>query len=169
MAGTNIPVVGAGGFCDGRTLAAAIILGAAGAQMGTRFLATQESDFQQIWKEQVVKTQDRGTLVARGVVGPARWLKTATSIEHQRNTLAKSPSVYLDTPDEYVSPGAQELLAYERNAIKAVFMGDVQEAMMAGGECAQRCKDLPKVQDLVDRILEEAMQVLKNAPKIVVT
>ena len=169
MAGTNIPVVGAGGFCDGRTLAAAIILGAAGAQMGTRFLAAQESDFQQVWKEQVVKTQDRGTLVARGVVGPARWLKTATSIEHQRNTLAKSPSVYLDTPDEYVSPGAQELLAYERNAIKAVFMGDVPKAMMAGGECAQRCKDLPKVQDLVDRIMEEAMQVLRNAPKVVVT
>ncbi len=168
MAGSNIPVAGAGGFCDGRTLAAAITLGAAGVQMGTRFLATQESDFQQIWKEQVVKTQDRGTLVARGMVGPARWLKTPTSLVHQKNTLAKSPSIYLDTPDEYMSAGAQDLVAYERDAIKAVCTGDAQKAMMAGGECAQRCNDMPKVQDLVDRIMKEATQVLKSAPSCVV-
>ena len=101
---TNIPVAGAGGFCDGKTLAAALALGAAGAQMGTRFLATQESDFHPLWKEQVVKTPDRGTLVARGMVGPARWLKTPSSLEHQKNTLAKSPSIYLDTPDDYQHP-----------------------------------------------------------------
>ncbi|MDD5168408.1 MAG: nitronate monooxygenase, partial [Syntrophales bacterium] len=59
-------VCGAGGFCDGKTLAAALVLGADGAQMGTRFLATQESDFHQIWKEGVVAAGDRGTLVARG-------------------------------------------------------------------------------------------------------
>ncbi|OGN90032.1 MAG: hypothetical protein A2Z74_01195, partial [Chloroflexi bacterium RBG_13_46_9] len=97
LAGSGIPVVGAGGFCDGKTLAAALALGADGAQMGTRFLATQESDFHQVWKEQVVKTEDRGTLVARGIVGPARWLKTENSIQHQKNTLVKSPGVYLDT------------------------------------------------------------------------
>ena len=44
----NTLVCGAGGFCDGKTLAAALVLGADGAQMGTRFLATQESDFHQI-------------------------------------------------------------------------------------------------------------------------
>ena len=71
----NTLVCGAGGFCDGKTLAAALALGADGAQMGTRFLATQESDFHQIWKEGVVAAGDRGTLVARGFVGPARWLK----------------------------------------------------------------------------------------------
>jgi NAD(P)H-dependent flavin oxidoreductase YrpB (nitropropane dioxygenase family) len=168
MSASNIPVAGAGGYCDGRSLAAALMLGGVGVQMGTRFLATQESDFQQIWKEQVVKTQDRGTLVARGMVGPARWLKTATSLEHQRNTLVKSPSIYLDTPDEYTSASTQDLIAYEREAIKAVCTGDAAKAMMAGGECAQRCNDMPKVQDLVDRIMTEATQVLKNAPKVVV-
>ena len=167
LAGRNIPVAGAGGFCDGKTLAAALALGAAGAQMGTRFLATQESDFHQLWKEQVVKTPDRGTLVARGMVGPARWLKTPSSLEHQKNTLAKAPSIYLDTPDDYNSSGSQELVAYERDGIKAVCMGDREKALMAGGECAQRVEDLPKVQDLVDRIMKEATDILKNAPKFV--
>ncbi len=168
LAGSNIPVVGAGGFCDGKTLAAAIALGAAGVQMGTRFLATQESDFHPLWKEQVVKTPDRGTLVARGMVGPARWLKTPSSLEHQKNTLLKSPSVFLDTPDEYSTAATQELIAYEREGIKAVMTGQREKAMMAGGECAQRVNDLPKVQDLVDRIMKEATDILKNAPNYVI-
>ena len=168
LAGSNIPVVGAGGFCDGKTLAAAIALGAAGVQMGTRLLATQESDFHPLWKEQVVKTPDRGTLVARGMVGPARWLKTPSSLEHQKNTLLKSPSIYLDTPDEYSTTATHELIAYERNGIKAVFSGDRENALMAGGECAQRVNDLPKVQDLVVRIMKEATDILKNAPNCVI-
>ena len=145
LSGMNIPVAGAGGFCDGKTLAAALALGAAGAQMGTRFLATQESDFHPLWKEQVVKTQDRGTLVARGMVGPARWLKTPSSLEHQKNTLAKSPSIYLDTPDDYNTPGAQELVAYETEGIKAVCMGDREKAMMAGGNAPSGWKICPRL------------------------
>jgi enoyl-[acyl-carrier protein] reductase II len=167
LAGSNIPVVGAGGFCDGKSLAASIVMGGAGAQMGTRFLATQESDFHPLWKEHVVKTQDRGTLVARGMVGPARWLKTPSSLEHQKNTLLKSPSIFLDTPDDYSTPATQELITYERKGIKAVFNGDRENALMAGGECAQRVNDLPKVQELVDRIIKEAKEILKNAPSYV--
>jgi len=114
-----------------------------------------------------VKAQDRGTLVARGMVGPARWLKTPSSVEHQKNTLLKSPSIFLDTPDDYSTPAAQELITYERKGIKAVFNGDRENALMAGGECAQRVNDLPKGQDLVDRIIKEAKDILKNAPKYV--
>lgn len=168
LADTKIPVAGAGGFCDGKTLAAALALGADGVQMGTRFLATQESDFHPLWKEQVVKTPDRGTLVARGMVGPARWLKNPTSLEHQKNTLAKSPSIFLDTPDDANTEGAKELVAYERDGIKAVALGDPGKAMMAGGECAQRINDMPKVQDLVDNIIKEATDILQQAPKFVV-
>ena len=49
----TVPVVGAGGFCDGATLAAALALGAHGIQMGTRFIATRESDFTQMHKEYI--------------------------------------------------------------------------------------------------------------------
>ncbi len=92
-------VVGAGGFCDGKTLAAALVMGADGFLMGTRFLATQDSDSHQIWKQAVVDAGDRATLVPRGFVGPARWLKTPRSQEHAKNTLRKSPGVFLGTPD----------------------------------------------------------------------
>jgi len=164
IADPSFPVVGAGGFCDGKTLAAAIALGAAGVQMGTRFLATEESDFHPLWKEQVVKTSDRGTLVARGVVGPARWLKTPSSETHLQNTIAQSPGVFTGIPDDW-STVPPSLIEYERIGIKAVCTGDRERAMMAGGECAQRIDDLPKVQDLVDEIMKEATAIVTNMPK----
>jgi NAD(P)H-dependent flavin oxidoreductase YrpB (nitropropane dioxygenase family) len=166
IADPNFPVVGAGGFCDGKTLAAAIALGAAGVLMGTRFLATQESDFHPMWKDQIVKTGDRGTLVARGFVGPARWLKTATSVIHLQNTVVQSPGVFTGVPDDYTTVPA-ELIQYENEGFKAVYMGDREKAMMAGGECAQRIEDLPTVPDLMDRIMKEATEIMNNMPKYV--
>jgi NAD(P)H-dependent flavin oxidoreductase YrpB (nitropropane dioxygenase family) len=161
IADPSFPVVGAGGFCDGKTLAAAIAMGAAGVQMGTRLLATEESDFHPLWKEQVVKTEDRGTLVARGIVGPARWLKTPSTMIHLQNTIAKSPGVFTGIPDDWTTVPL-ELIEYERAGIKAVCMGDKENAMMAGGECAQRVNDLPKVRDLIDKIIKEADGIIRN-------
>ncbi len=157
-------VVGAGGFCDGKTLAAALVLGADGAQMGTRFLATQESDFHQIWKDSVVAAGDRGTLVARGFVGPARWLKTPRSDEHARNTLQKSPGVFLGTPDDFTTID-MSLIQFEIESIKAVYEGNKEKALMAAGEAAQRIKDMPKVNDMVQVMVKEAEDILKGVQK----
>jgi enoyl-[acyl-carrier protein] reductase II len=156
-------VVGAGGFSDGKTLAAALLMGADGVLMGTRFLATQESDFHQMWKQEVVDASDRATLVARGFVGPARWLKTPRSQEHAKNTLQKAPGVYLGVPDDTTLD--MSLLEYERESIKATFEGNKEKAMMAAGEVAQRIKDMPKVSDLVQEIVTEAETLLREAPK----
>ena len=154
-------VAGAGGFCDGKTLAAALVLGADGAQMGTRFLVTQESDFNNIWKESIVETGDRGTVVARGFVGPARWLKTPRSDEHARNTLQKSPGVFLGTPDDYTTID-MSLIKFEYESIKAVYDGDKSKSLMAAGEAAQRINDIPKVNDMVQEMVGEAEAILRG-------
>ena len=159
----NTLVVGAGGFCDGKTLAAALLIGADGVLLGTRFLATQESDFHQMWKQAVVDAGDRATLVARGFVGPARWLKTPRSTEHARNTLQKSPGVFLGTPEDYST--ADVLTDFEIESIKATFEGNKEKAMMAAGEAAQRISDMPKVNDLVQKIMREAETTLREVPK----
>lgn len=157
-------VCGAGGFCDGKTLGAALVLGADGVQMGTRFLATQESDFHQIWKEGVVAAGDRGTLVARGFVGPARWLKNPRSVEHAKNTLQKSPGVFLGTPDDYTTID-MSLIQYEIDSIKAVYDGNKEKALMAAGEAAQRINDLPKVSEMVQAVVKDAENILRSVPK----
>ncbi len=162
LADTDVIVAGAGGFCDGKTLAAALAMGSSGIQMGTRFLATQESDFAQTWKEGVVNAGDRGTLVARGFVGPARWLKTPSTLKHQENTLALAPGVFLGKPDDGASEGAQKLMANETEGINAAFRGDVDDAMCAGGECAQRIDSMPKVADLVEEIVKEGTEIISG-------
>lgn len=165
LEGSGIPVAGAGGYCDGKSLAAALSLGGAGIQMGTRFLATQESDFAPLWKEGIVEAGDRGTLVARGFVGPARWIKTETSLEHQKNTLELTPELYLDRPGP-ITEGALKLMEFERKGIDAVYDGDKKNAMFAGGESAQRVNDMPKVQDMVDSIMKDAANTIKNLPSV---
>lgn len=165
LAGSGIPVAGAGGFCDGKSLAAALSLGAAGVQMGTRFLATEESDFAPLWKQGIIEAGDRATLVARGFVGPARWIKTETAKTHQKNTLEFTPELFLDTPGP-LTEGALKLIEYENKALIATSAGDREKAMYAGGECAQRINTMPKVKELVDQIMNDAAKTIKGLPSV---
>ncbi len=160
----NTLVVGGGGITDGKTLAASLTLGMDGVLIGTRFLATQESDFHPIWKQSVVDAGDRATLVARGFVGPARWLKTPRSEEHAKNTLEKSPGVFLGKPDDYTTLD-MSLINFEIESIKAIYEGDKEKALMAAGEGAQRINDMPKVEDLVENIVQEAEGIIAGLSK----
>ena len=91
--------MGAGGFSDGLSLAAALAMGAVGIQMGTRFLATKDSEFCQMHKDYIVGCGERDTTVARGYVGPARFLKSQASMELTELTIAEAPGLYLGQPD----------------------------------------------------------------------
>jgi NAD(P)H-dependent flavin oxidoreductase YrpB (nitropropane dioxygenase family) len=160
----GIPVVGAGGFGDGASLAAALALGAVGVQMGTRFLATKESDFTQLHKEHIVKSGERDTLVARGVVGPARYLKNQASIELARVTVSKAPGLYLGEPDDLTTV-ASEVMDKENEGFYALYSGDEPRALIPGGEIAGRIDDVPTVQELVERIIREAEEIIRSLPK----
>ena len=164
----NTIVCGAGGFCDSKSLAAALAMGADGVQMGTRFLATEESDFCDLWKKMVVDCVDGGTIVARGFVGPARWLRSPVSTQHAYNTAKDAPGSYVGVPDDF-SQIPMDLLTFERTGIAATYRGDVDHAMAGAGECAQRINDLPKTADMVQQIMAETDEILKGlAAKYVV-
>ena len=158
----NTLVCGAGGFCDGKSLAAALAMGADGVQMGTRFLATQESDFCDRWKQMVVDCKDGGTIIARGFVGPARWLRTDISTQHAYNTAKDAPGSYIGVPDDF-SQIPMDLLDFERIGIAAMKTGDKEHEMAAAGECAQRIDDLPTCQELLDKIVADAEVQLRSA------
>jgi len=161
----DTPVVGAGGFCDGKTLAAALVLGGVGIQMGTRFLCTQESDFGDFWKNRILNAGDRGTQVARGLVGPARFIKSPYSREVAEMTAALSPGVYTGQPDD-ISTIKRELLIKEHDGFQASYVEnpDESKALTAGGECAQRVRDIPKVEDLIRDITTQAQEILETLP-----
>jgi enoyl-[acyl-carrier protein] reductase II len=160
----SIPAIGAGGFSDGASLVAALALGAIGAQMGTRFLATQESEFPQIHKDYVVRSGERDTIIARGFVGPLRWVRNEAAIEFARLTVTKAPGLYLGEPDDLTTVAA-EVMSKENEGWDALFNNDGPRALMPGGEVVGRVDDLPTVKELVDRIVREAEEIIQNMPQ----
>jgi len=163
----STPVVGAGGFCDGATLAAALALGAVGVQMGTRFLATRESDIMQFWKDYILKVGERDTIVARGIVGPGRYLKNEASMELTEITVRKAPGLFLGQPDDLTTV-APEVMIKELQGFGALFAGDEKKALLAGGEVAGRIDDLPTVKELIERTIGEAEEIIESLPKKIV-
>lgn len=160
----NIPVIGAGGFGTGASLIAALALGAVGVQMGTRFLATKESEFHPVHKDYILKGNERDTIVARGVVGPLRWIKNEAAVDFTRLTVEKAPGVFLGEPED-LADVAREVRAKEDEGWDAQFLGDGPKALMPGGEVAGLVDDIPSVKELVERIMKEAEDVLVNLPQ----
>ncbi|TFG33845.1 nitronate monooxygenase [Candidatus Thorarchaeota archaeon] len=157
----NVPVVGAGGFSDGKGLAAALCLGAKGVQMGTRLIATKESDFEPIWKEAIINREERDTLVGRGLFGPMRFLRNSRAEQIVRRTLNDIPDFFLGEPLE----SNEEILELERSGFDDLIDAKEDTALMFGGEVVGRIQDLPTTQDLIHGIILEAIETLEKTPQ----
>lgn len=146
----TIPVIAAGGICDGRGAAAAFMLGADAVQVGTRFITAVECTAHENYKEKLIKATDISTIVTGKSLGhPVRSLKTPFS----RN-FAKMES----NPD--VTP--EEILAFGGGALrKAVQDGDINGSYMAG-ECAGMLKQIEPAAAIVEDIILGAERVIKE-------
>ena len=144
----DIPVVAAGGICDGRGAAAAFMLGADAIQVGTRFLSAEECTVHPEYKEKILKATDISTIVTGKTFGhPVRSLKTPFS-----KTFAKMES------DPSVKP--EDILSYGTGALrKAVQDGDRNGSYMAG-ECAGMVKKIEPAKDIVEDLVLGAEKVI---------
>jgi enoyl-[acyl-carrier protein] reductase II len=158
------PVVGAGGFCDGVTLAAALSLGAVGIQMGTRFIATKESDFEPMWKQAILEREERQTLVGRGLFGPMRFLRNTRAEDIVKQTLEDLPNFYLGEPLD----SNEKILDLERTGFVDLMDEKEDTALMFGGEVVGRIRDLPTAAELIDGIVSDASDVLRKVPEFIV-
>ena len=146
----SIPVVAAGGICDGRGVAAALMLGAEGVQLGTRFLVAEECNVHEEYKERVLHATDISTIVTGKSLGhPVRSLKTPFS-----RTFAKMESDPSVTPDEMLAFGGGSLR-------KAVQEGDEMGSYMAG-ECAGMVKKRESAKDIILDLVEGAERVIRQ-------
>ncbi len=146
----TIPVVAAGGICDGRGVAAALMLGAEGVQLGTRFLVAEECNVHEEYKEKVLRATDISTIVTGKSLGhPVRSLKTPFS-----RTFAKMESDPAITPEEMLAYGSGSLR-------KAVQEGNEMGSYMAG-ECAGMVKKRERVKDIVLDLVEGAEWVMRQ-------
>lgn len=147
----DIPVIAAGGICDGRGAAAAFIFGAQGIQVGTRFIVADECTVSQYYKDQILKATDISTIVTGKTLGhPVRSLKTVFS-----KTFAKMEA------DPSVKP--EEILAFGTGALrKAAKEGDANGSFMAG-ECAGMVKKAEPAKAIIEDIIGGAEKILAHA------
>lgn len=146
----DIPVIAAGGICDGRGAAAAFMLGADAIQVGTRFLSAEECNVHQEYKDKILKASDVSTIVTGKSLGhPVRSLKTPFSRTFSK--MENDPSVNQD-----------EILAFGSGALrKAVQEGDRNGSYMAG-ECAGMVSRIEPAKAIVEDLILGAEKVIRE-------
>jgi NAD(P)H-dependent flavin oxidoreductase YrpB (nitropropane dioxygenase family) len=157
----DLPVVGAGGFADGASLAAALALGAIGIQMGTRFIATQEGDFEQMWKEKLVKATEFDTIVGRGIFGPMRFLINPASLEVVDETIKDASDLYRGKP----CASTDKIRMLEERGFRKLVDEDENESLMNAGVVTGRIHSIMTVHELIQSIMVEAEQIILDMPK----
>ena len=181
----KLPTIGAGGFCDGKGLATALVLGAEGISMGTRFAVTKESPLHEYFQQKIIKATVEDTIYSDRFDGlPGRALKTKAAeawvkrrlpiIQGVTDTLRFKRELQLSTPE--LIRGILRMKKAEQASFtnlarrpvglaalkRAATYGD-EDGIMFSGQNSGRIDDVPSCSELIERIVAEADEVLKKA------
>ncbi len=149
----SIPVIAAGGIADGRGLAAALMLGAVGVQMGTRFLCAEECTIAPAYREKILRAGDLCTMVTGKRLGhPVRSLRTPF------------PRAYARA--EFSGMSDEELSGMAAGAFRiAVQEGDNEKGCFLAGQCAAMVRAVQPAAEIVRSVMEEAEPILRGAAR----
>ena len=144
----KIPVIAAGGVGDGRAISAVMCLGAQGAQLGTRFVATQESSAHSHFKEAILHSDPASTMLAMKKHVPVRLMK---------NKFYQEVKILEDQ-----GASQEELLRLlgHGRARRGMLEGDMDQGEIEIGQIASLIKDIPSVEELVSRLILEQRSCL---------
>ncbi|MEV7398199.1 nitronate monooxygenase [Aeromicrobium sp. NPDC092404] len=184
----DIPVIAAGGFFDGRGLAAALSYGAAGVGMGTRFLLTADSRVPDAVKQRYLAASLDDTVVTRKVDGmPHRMLRTdlVEQVEAGAGLRRLVPTARRTLEFKKMAGMSWKQLAVDGRAMRkeqgrtlgqlalaantpmmlkaGLVDGDASAGVLASGQVVGVIDDLPTCEDLIDRVVTEAAGALKQA------
>jgi NAD(P)H-dependent flavin oxidoreductase YrpB (nitropropane dioxygenase family) len=190
----QVPVVAAGGFGDGRGLAAALAYGAQGIAMGTRFLMTKESPVPPQTKERYVRATVEDIFVTSKLDGlPQRMIRNAFTARLEKSSglsmwtnalsaawrmkqlTGASTGDMIKSARGMMGHGSDSFAQALMGATAPVFIqratveGKPDEGVMATGQVAGRLTDLPSCEELISRIVAEAEEALDKLIKLVET
>ncbi|WP_038209831.1 NAD(P)H-dependent flavin oxidoreductase [Xenophilus azovorans] len=149
----KIPFVASGGMADGRSLVAALALGAEGMNMGTRFIATKEAPVHENVKQAIVAASELDTrLIMRGLRNTERVLNNAgverlLEIEREKGAALKIEDIFEQVAGIYP---------------KVMGEGHMEAGAWSCGMVAGLIRDVPTVRELVDRIMAEAEAIIRQ-------
>lgn len=149
----KIPVIAAGGIADGRQMAAAMMLGASGVQIGSRFAATIESSAHENFKQAIISASPTATMLSMKKTVPVRLLKNKFYAE-------------INKLEERCAT-AEDLQAHlgKGRAKAGMLDGDLDNGELEIGQVAGMIKDIPSCETLVKRLVEEYSKALQSAPR----
>ncbi|HXH44286.1 MAG TPA: nitronate monooxygenase family protein [Bradyrhizobium sp.] len=149
----KIPFVASGGMADGRSLVAALALGAAGMNMGTRFIATKEAPVHQNVKNALVAATELDTrLIMRSLRNTERVLKNANVDRLLEIEREKGDKLTIDDIHDQVAG------VYPRIMLD----GQMDAGAWSCGMVAGLIHDIPSCKELIDRIMDEADTIIRN-------
>jgi enoyl-[acyl-carrier protein] reductase II len=138
----DLPIVAAGGFLDGATMAAALALGAEGIQLGTRMVSSAESPVHVNWKQAIVDAAETDTVFLNQHASPAlRALRTdySSALEFDRE---------------------QNAMARFGNVMDLYFGGDLTSGIALSGQVAGRIDEVRPVADIIHECARECLEVV---------
>lgn len=147
----DLPVIAAGGIADGRQLAAVLCMGAEGVQMGTRFICAEECIVHENYKNAVLKSKDRDTVLTGYNGHYVRVLKNELTQEYAR----------------LIKEGAaeKELEALGVGRFRAaVLEGDTQMGSLMAGQVAAMVTKVQPAREIIRGIVAEAVAVMQKRP-----
>jgi enoyl-[acyl-carrier protein] reductase II len=140
----NIPVIAAGGIGDGRGLAAVLMLGAEGVQIGTGFIVTKECIAHENYKNVILSARDT---ILIGSIFPSRVIK---------NEIAKR----LEAMEK--DKISKEMVLEMGRTKKALIDGDIVEGLMWSGQVAGLINEIMSVEEFIKGMIEEAEDIIKS-------
>ena len=149
----KIPVIAAGGIASGRQMLAAMVMGAEGVQMGSRFVASEEASSHTNFKNAVIKSQEGDTMLTLKQLTPVRMMKNNFFSEVQAA--------------EYRGASVEELktLLGRARAKKGMFEGQLDEGELEIGQVSANVKDILPAARIVDEVWRDFKEALANPIK----
>ncbi|NLF35432.1 MAG: enoyl-[acyl-carrier-protein] reductase FabK [Clostridiales bacterium] len=146
----DVPVIAAGGIADGRQLAAALSLGACGAQVGTCLLVSRECPIHENYKQAILRAKDSDTIVTgRGIGAPVRSLKNKMAREYMR---LEKKGATLEELEKVTLGGLR----------RAVFEGDVEYGSVMSGQVAGMLHEIKPLRQIFEELYHGGRAILEE-------
>jgi len=157
---SDIPVIACGGFATGEGLAAALAMGAGAIAMGSRFIASTESEFDDTYKNVVPPSKAQDTVLVTGALGPIRLWKNEYSLHH---------GLVTDKEAKMAEEAAmtQEDIIAEGNAYEVAYTGDINTGAVLLGQSIGVINSVENIKKIIDEIAQDAETRLKNVHNLI--
>ncbi|MFX1418288.1 MAG: NAD(P)H-dependent flavin oxidoreductase [Promethearchaeota archaeon] len=157
----DTPLIACGGFASGEGLASAIAMGAGAIAMGSRFIASKESEFHDNYKNIVPSSKADDTIWVTGVLGPIRLWKNNYSLHHG----------VVSSKEEKMAMEAQitpEMAMEDQKHYEMTYAGNIEDGAVLLGQSIGMISSVDSVHEIISNIVRDAEKRLKEASTCIV-